>query len=77
MQTSGVFEEADLVEEWCAGLDGVVDPDHATRDAVAWLRQPGTAGGEMRQKLLDDPQQRSQVRMDMRAHLRSLKGTVN
>lgn len=76
-QTSGVFEEADLVEEWCYELDGLIDPDQATRDAVAWLRQPGTAGHEMRQKLLDDPQQRSQIRMDMRAHLRSLRGAPN
>lgn len=77
-QTSGVFEEADLVEEWCVELDGLVAADQATRDAVAWLRQPGgTAGGEMRQKLLDDPQQRSQVRMDMRAHLRMLHGFAN
>lgn len=76
-QTSGVFEEADLVEEWCYDLDGVIDQDQATRDAVAWLRQPGTAGDEMRQKLLDDPQQRSQIRMDMRAHLRSLQVAPN
>jgi hypothetical protein len=76
-QTSGVFEEADLVEEWCYELEGVVDPDRATRDAVAWLRQPATAGDDMRQKLLDDPQQRSRIRMDMRAHLRALQEAPN
>ena len=71
-QTSGVFEEADLVEEWCGELDGVVDAEQATRDAVGWLREPSVPGGEMRQRLLADPQHRSQIRTDMRAHLRAL-----
>lgn len=71
-QTSGVFEEADLIEDWCSELDGVVDADQATRDAVAWLRQPIAEGDEMRQDLLADPQHRSKIRTDMRVHLRVL-----
>ncbi len=71
-QTSGVFEEADLIEDWCGELDGLVNMTEATRNAVAWLREATEAGGEMRQHLLSDPQHRSKIRTDMRAHLRAI-----
>lgn len=71
-QTGGVFEEAELVEDWCSEMDGVVNSEQATRDAVAWMRQPVAEGGPMRQVLLVDPQQRNQVRKDMRTHLRAV-----
>lgn len=72
-QTSGVFEEADLIEDWCEDRLGVVTVDAATTEAVAWLRQPAVTGGEMRQKQLAEPQLRSQIRKDMRAHLKALR----
>lgn len=71
-QTSGVFEEAELIEDWCTEMDAVFDTEQATRDAVAWLRQPVAKGGLMRQELLADPQQRNQIRKDMRTHLKGL-----
>lgn len=71
-QTSGVFEEAELVEDWCTEMEGAVNSEQATRDAAAWLRQPVARGGLMRQELLADPQQRNQIRKDMRTHLKGL-----
>jgi hypothetical protein len=65
----GVYEEADLIEEWCLDRgDQGVDPLEATSECVEWLRV--TVNGVRRQDLLRDPQQRSTVRKEMRAHLR-------
>jgi hypothetical protein len=68
--TSGVFEEADLIEEWCEErMASGVTFEQATKDCVAWLREDA-GGGQMRQKLLEDPQNRSGIRKQMRAALR-------
>jgi hypothetical protein len=65
----GVYEEADLIEEWCLDRgDQGADPLEATAECVAWLREK--VNGVRRQDMLRDPQQRSAVRKDMRAHLR-------
>lgn len=65
----GVYEEADLIEEWCLERgDRGVEPLGATAECVAWLREE--VNDVRRQELLRDPQQRSTVRRDMRAHLR-------
>jgi hypothetical protein len=65
----GVYEEADLIEEWCLDRgDQGADPLEATAECVAWLREK--VNGVRRQDLLRDPQQRSTVRKEMRAHLR-------
>jgi hypothetical protein len=65
----GVYEEADLIEEWCLDRgDQGVGPLEATSECVAWLREK--VSGIRRQDLLRNPQQRSTVRKDMRAHLR-------
>lgn len=65
----GVYEEADLIEEWCLDRgDQGVDPLEATSECVAWLR--GEVNRVRRQDLLRDPQKRSTVRREMRAHLR-------
>jgi hypothetical protein len=66
--TGGVYEEADLIEEWCfeRGLAGVSVAD-STAECVSWLRQDG--GGGMRQKLLEDEQNRSTIRRQMRTAL--------
>jgi hypothetical protein len=65
----GPFEEADLVEEWCEERPDL-DPSEAAAQCVKWLRQAAAPGGEMRQKLLEDEQNRSAIRREMRRHLR-------
>lgn len=72
--TSGPFEEADLIEEWCEDQvsDKVTVPE-ATNEVMKWLRG-GASTGVMRQKMLDDPQQRSAIRKEMRGQLKALRG---
>ncbi|OEJ55264.1 hypothetical protein BGM19_36325 [Streptomyces agglomeratus] len=67
----GVYEEADLIEEWCLDreLDGLKPLDAAT-EAMSWLR--GEEDGVRRQALLKDSQRRSTVRRQARAHVREL-----
>jgi hypothetical protein len=73
----GVFEEADLIEEWCEDRADALGDDEAAAiriaatEAVTWLREAPN-GGKMRQELLRDPQQRSQIRKDMRAAIKAL-----
>lgn len=67
----GVFEEADLIEEWCAEQPEV-DTAVATAECVNWLRDEQADGGPTRQKLLEDEQWRSGVRKQMRQRLREL-----
>ena len=69
--TSGPFEEAELTEEWCEERV-LAGGDLATSmsEAHAWIRADG-GDGVSRQKLLEDPQRRSRVRLEMRQHLRS------
>jgi hypothetical protein len=75
-QTSGVIEEADLLEEWCEErLEQGLSVTDATAEGVDWLREL-PPGQEVRQKQLEDPQLRSQIRKDMRRHLRSLRPTA-
>jgi hypothetical protein len=45
----GVFEEADLVEEWCEARLGL-DPTAAMAECVAWLREPSVHGDVTRQR---------------------------
>ncbi len=78
---SGVFEEADLVEEWCEDRADALGEDEAAAirsaatEAVTWLREAPN-GGKMRQELLRDPQQRSQIRKDMRAAIKALNSSA-
>lgn len=70
--SSPAYEEADLIEEWCeeraaAGLE----VQEATAEATKWLRED--TGGVTRQRMLQDPQNRSTVRQQMRAALRELR----
>ena len=73
-QVSGAaYEEADLVEEWCEERIGQDLTIHeASVEAMKWLREDVDAT-QTRQERLEDPQQRSAVRKEMRATLRSLK----
>ncbi|MGW7453373.1 hypothetical protein [Streptomyces sp. NPDC054787] len=67
----GVYEEADLIEEWCLEREGDgLKPLEASAECVGWLREE--EAGVRRQDLLRDPQKRSNVRRQMRAHLRQL-----
>ncbi|KOU05199.1 hypothetical protein ADK86_07575 [Streptomyces sp. NRRL F-5755] len=68
----GVYEEADLIEEWCLERedDGVKHLE-AAAECVAWLRG-AASDGRRRQELLRDPQQRSNVRRQMRMRLKEL-----
>lgn len=68
--SSPAYEEADLIEEWVEErLEAGLDLGEATVEAVKWLREDA-GGGVMRQRLLEDPQNRSTVRQQLRAALR-------
>uniref|UniRef100_UPI003EBC9F5D hypothetical protein n=1 Tax=Streptomyces sp. bgisy034 TaxID=3413774 RepID=UPI003EBC9F5D len=71
-----VYEEADLIEEWCLDreLDGL-KPLEAATECVAWLRE--IEGGIRRQDLLKDSQQRSTLRRQARARVRELSKGSN
>ncbi|MEU2901336.1 hypothetical protein ABZ771_00335 [Streptomyces globisporus] len=68
----GVYEEADLVEDWCMHRerDGVKTLD-AVAECTEWLREGEP--GRRRQDLLKDAQQRSTIRQQMRGHLKTLR----
>ncbi|MFJ6844308.1 hypothetical protein ACIQRE_16795 [Streptomyces griseoluteus] len=68
----GVYEEADLVEEWCLDReqDGIKTED-AVAECISWLRD--TSSGRMPQELLGDPQHRSTVRRMMRNAIKELR----
>ena len=71
--TSGVYEEADLIEEWCdERCSSGFTVEQATAGCVAWLRETGDTTGTMRQKMLEDPQMRSTIRKQMRKVLKAL-----
>ncbi len=72
--TSGPYEEADLIEEWCEERTaaGVVISE-ATAEAVAWLREDLGPDIPRRQEQLGDPQRLSSVRKEMRTALKALK----
>jgi hypothetical protein len=70
---SGPFDEADLIEDWCEErmYAGVGSAD-ATVEAMKWLRED-VNGALTRQQRLEDPQERSAVRSEMRRALRSMR----
>lgn len=71
--TSPQYEEADIIEEWC--IDREEDgrsPDEAMAEIDTWLtgdRSPASPRAR-----LEDPQQRSAIRREVRARLRSKRG---
>lgn len=71
--TSAQYEEADIIEEWCIDReqDGVA-LDDATFEIDTWLT--GDKSPQSPRNRLEDTQQRSAVRRDVRAHLRSTRG---
>lgn len=62
---SPVFEEADLIEEWCEiAMGSGRTLEEAINDVTSWLGQD--AGGRTRRQVLEDPQQRPQMRRQLR-----------
>ena len=69
---TGVYDEVDLIEEWCDTRgDDDVKVLEATAECVAWLRED--TGGTTRQELLRDPQKRSAIRQQMRSRIKELR----
>lgn len=71
--TSAQYDEADIIEEWCIDRedDGVL-LDDATVEIDLWLT--GDKSSTSPRARLEDPQHRSAVRREVRAHLRSTRG---
>ena len=71
--TSPQYEEADIIEEWCIDReDDGRSPDEATVEIDSWLT--GDKSPTSPRARLEDPQQRSAIRREVRAHLRSTRG---
>lgn len=69
---AGVYEEADIVEDWCIDReDDGLKTSEAMAECVDWLRED--LGGRTRQQMLQDPQQASTVRKEMTRRLRELR----
>lgn len=70
--TSAQYEEADIIEEWC--LDRMYDDvsfEEATVEIDRWLT--GDKNSTTPRARLDDPQQRSAIRREVRAHLQLVR----
>lgn len=65
-----VYEQADLIEEWCDIASSSGRPiDAALYDVHSWLRE--SDGSLTRERALEDPQRRAQVRRQARAAART------
>ena len=70
--TSAQYDEADIIEEWCLDRDGDgVSLDEATVEIDTWLT--GDRSASAPRNRLQDPQQRSAVRREVRTYLRELR----
>lgn len=70
--SSPAYEEADLIEDWCEErVEAGLEIEEAAVEAMKWLRED-INGGVTRQRMLEDPQNRSTVRRQMRTALRQL-----
>ncbi|HZM55053.1 MAG TPA: hypothetical protein VFC03_08525 [Acidimicrobiales bacterium] len=70
--TSPQYEESDIIEEWCIDReDDGVSLDDATVEIDAWLT--GDKSPTSPRARLEDPQQRSAIRREVRAHLRTVR----
>lgn len=71
--SSPAYEEADLIEEWCEErVEAAIEVQEAAVEAIKWLRED-TDSGVTRQRMLEDPQNRSTVRRQMRSALRQFR----
>ena len=72
--TGSQYEEADIIEEWCIDReDDEMSLDHATVEIDSWLT--GDKSPESPRARLEDPQQRSTVRRDVRTHLKAVRAS--
>jgi hypothetical protein len=70
--TSSQFEEADIIEEWCLDrVDDGVGLEPASVEIDTWLT--GDKGPTSPRARLEDPQQRSAVRREVRTQLRQVR----
>lgn len=70
--TSPQYEEADIIEEWCIDRqDDGISQDDAVLEIDTWLT--GDKGPTAPRARLEDAQQRSAVRRDVRAYLRTVR----
>lgn len=73
---SPVYEEADIIEEWCeARFEAGVSYATGATEAEDWLRED-LGNGLTRQKMLQDKQSRSVVRRDLRSALKALSDSA-
>ena len=71
VQTSGPFEEADLIGEACSELiDAGMEQSAAVQQVDEWLSEKYSDPGISRREMLSDPQQRSAVRTAIRRQTR-------
>lgn len=67
------FEEADLVEDWCVDReDDGVSIDDASQEIDEWLSRSNESVVSRRERLNED-QRRSQIRQELRAHLKAVR----
>lgn len=70
--TSAQYDEADIIEEWCIDRDeDGTSLDDATVEIDTWLT--GDKGPTSPRARLDDPQQRSAIRREVRSQLRQVR----
>jgi hypothetical protein len=70
-QTTGPFEEADLVGEATDDLvEGGLSHEDAIRDVDEWLGLQQVESGPPRREMLNDPQSRGTIRSALRRHVR-------
>ena len=75
LQTSGPYEEADLVGEAVDDLRAAgIEEETAVIDVDAWLGQATAPDGPSRRELLANPQTRGSVRSSLRRHVRDQLG---
>jgi hypothetical protein len=71
--TSGPYEEADCIEEWCSiRVPKGLTVGDASVEAAKWLDDDG-GSGVARRSLLENPQHRSRVRKAMKKYARTLE----
>lgn len=71
--TSAQYDEADIIEGWCIDReDDGVSLDNATVEIDTWLTGDKTPTSPRAR--LEDPQQRSAIRREVRSYLRSVRG---
>ena len=70
--TGSQYEEADIIEEWCIDrADNGISTDDAAAEVDTWLT--GDRSASSPRARLEDPQQRSAIRREVRGQLRQVR----